>query len=47
MYACAREIGGGFFEGVCRLEDRLRTFRDPPPMLAIREVIGDGLVVRR
>jgi hypothetical protein len=31
MYACTCEIGRGFFEGLCRLEVRLITFRDPPP----------------
>jgi hypothetical protein len=30
MYACIPEIGGGFFQGVRRLEDRSLTFRDPP-----------------
>ena len=30
MYACIRETAAGFFAGVCRLEDRPRTFRDPP-----------------
>ena len=33
MYACFCEIVGGFFAGVCRLEDRPPTFRDPPPPL--------------
>src|SRR5215218_2808223 len=31
MYACIPEIGGRFFEGVYRLENRLLTFREPPP----------------
>jgi hypothetical protein len=31
MYACIHETEAGFFEGVCRLEDRPLTFRDPPP----------------
>jgi hypothetical protein len=31
MYAYTYEIEDGFFEGVCRLEDRPPTFRDPPP----------------
>jgi hypothetical protein len=35
MYACIPEIGGGFFEVVCRLEDRPHTFHDPPPILAL------------
>jgi hypothetical protein len=30
MYACILEYGRGFFEGVCRLENRLLSFRDPP-----------------
>jgi hypothetical protein len=33
MYACVPEIGGGFFEGVCWLEDRPLVSRDPPPPL--------------
>jgi hypothetical protein len=38
MYACIRRIGCGFFEGVCRLENRPLTFRDPPPHhTALRE----------
>jgi len=36
MYACAYETGDGFFEGVCRLENQLSTFRDPP--LPLRDV---------
>jgi|SRR5215204_259273 hypothetical protein len=36
MYACAHETSSGFFAGVCREEDRLLTFRDPPH-LGIRE----------
>jgi hypothetical protein len=36
MYACIRETGRGFFEGLCRLEHQPPTFRDPPP-LAIRK----------
>jgi hypothetical protein len=35
MYAYACKTCSGFFAGVCRSEDRLLTFRDPPP--AIRE----------
>jgi hypothetical protein len=31
MYACVLGTSGGFFEGVCRLEDRPLIFRDPPP----------------
>jgi hypothetical protein len=31
MYACPRETAGGFSAGVCRLEDRPLTFRDPLP----------------
>jgi hypothetical protein len=34
MYACIHKISGGFFEGMCGLEDRPLTFRDPPPTLA-------------
>src|SRR5215213_8266359 len=30
MYACIRGSGRGFFSGVCNLEDRSLTFRDPP-----------------
>ena len=35
MYACIPEIGGGFFEGVCRVEDRPLAFRNPPPPRAL------------
>src|SRR3712207_2861389 len=31
MYACIHETNGGFFAGVCRLEDRPLTVRDPLP----------------
>jgi hypothetical protein len=37
MYACIPETGRGFFEGVCRRENRLRTFRDRPHS-SIREL---------
>lgn len=30
MYACVRETGRGFFEGVCGKENWPPTFRDPP-----------------
>jgi hypothetical protein len=30
MYACFLENGRGFIEGVCKLDDRSLTFRDPP-----------------
>jgi hypothetical protein len=30
MYACIPENGRGFIEGVCKLDDRSLTFRDPP-----------------
>jgi hypothetical protein len=30
MYACISETGSGFFEGVCKQENRQLTFRDPP-----------------
>jgi len=33
MYACIREIGGGFFEGVCALSDQSCISSDPPPSL--------------
>jgi hypothetical protein len=38
MYACISEIGHRFFEGVCRLEDRPLTFRDPSHHALPREV---------
>jgi hypothetical protein len=31
MYACAHEIGGGFFEGVCALAAPALKSYDPPP----------------
>jgi hypothetical protein len=31
MYACIHETERGFFQGVCGLENRPLTFRDPPP----------------
>jgi hypothetical protein len=31
MYACVPEIGGGFFEGVCALNDQNCISSDPPP----------------
>jgi hypothetical protein len=31
MYACIRETGRGFFEGVCAPSDATAIFRDPPP----------------
>jgi hypothetical protein len=40
MYACIRETWSGFFEGVCGLEDRPLTFRDPPPRCGSR--VGPG-----
>jgi hypothetical protein len=43
MYACIPEIGGGFFEGVCRRENRPLAFRDPPLPLDSR--IAPGGVV--
>jgi hypothetical protein len=30
MYACIPEIGGGFFEVVCRLGNQPLSSRDPP-----------------
>ena len=39
MYACIRETGGGFFGGVCEQDNRLLTFRGPPPPL------GDSRIV--
>jgi hypothetical protein len=30
MYACISDIGGGFFEGVCRQKNRLLTRQDSP-----------------
>jgi hypothetical protein len=30
MYACFREIGRGFFEGVCPSSNATANFRDPP-----------------
>ena len=45
MYACICETGRGFFAGVCRLEDRPLTFRDPPPLrLTFRELTLGGLL---
>jgi hypothetical protein len=43
MYACTHETGRGFFKGMCRLENRPPTFRDPPPPLAIRELTHANL----
>ncbi len=40
MYACIHGIGSGFFAGVCRVEDRPLTFRDPPPPLVERTTSG-------
>jgi hypothetical protein len=31
MYACIREIGARFFEGVCIPSNATANFRDPPP----------------
>jgi hypothetical protein len=31
MYACAHEIGGGFFDGVCTSSNATAIFRDLPP----------------
>jgi hypothetical protein len=42
MYACIPEDGGGFFEGVCTPSDATAHLCDPPPILAIRELLlGD------
>ena len=43
MYACAHGTEGGFFEGVCRLEDQPITFRDPPPPVDSRTDAEDTL----
>jgi len=45
MYACTCEPGRGFFEGVCRLEERQLTFRDPPrPSIRESTLKGTRLV---
>jgi hypothetical protein len=43
MYACIRQIGGGFFGGVCRWENQSLTFRDPP-YPSIREWLYASIV---
>jgi hypothetical protein len=40
MYPCIRQTYGGFFEVVCRSEDRQLTFRDPP--LASNSPVDSG-----
>jgi hypothetical protein len=42
MYAYIPEIGGGFFEVVCTPSNATAHSYDPPPILAIRELLlGD------
>jgi hypothetical protein len=47
MYAYGPKIGGGFFEGVCRLEDQLLTFHDPPPPCCYSRMLQSTSKVRR
>jgi hypothetical protein len=47
MYACFRETGRGFFDGVCRVEDRPPTSRDPPLRLTLRELTLGGVHLAR
>jgi hypothetical protein len=37
MYACIRETGRGFFEGVCPPSNATANFHDPPPPLSAKE----------
>jgi hypothetical protein len=39
MYACTRETGGGFFEGVCPPSNATANFRDPPPPSLERRLV--------
>ena len=39
MYACVHETGVGFFEGVGTPRNATAHLRDPPPSLAIRELL--------
>ena len=43
MYPCIRETYGGFFEVVCRSEDRQLTFRDHPYRLIRQLTLEDTL----